>query len=108
MERLCDVMFELSNEDRLRILRELEGEAAIVTGLSNRLRLTNQEVSRHLSRLGDVGLTTKAPDGQYSLTSYGRLTLKQIEGLEFTSRHKEYFIDHPVEDLPASFVYRMG
>ena len=32
MERLCDVMFELSNEDRLRILRELEGEAAIVTG----------------------------------------------------------------------------
>ena len=108
MERLCDVMFELSNEDRLRILRELEGEAAIVTGLSNRLGLTNQEVSRHLSRLGDVGLTTKAPDGQYSLTSYGRLTLKQIEGLEFTSRHKEYFVDHMAEDLPAGFVYRIG
>ena len=108
MERLCDVMFELSNEYRLRILRELEREAAIVTGLSNRLGLTNQEVSRHLSRLGDVGLTTKVPDGQYSLTSYGRLTLKQIEGLEFTSRHKEYFIDHTAEDLPASLVYRMG
>jgi predicted transcriptional regulator len=108
LERLCDVMFELSNEDRLRILRELEGEATIVTGLSNRLGLTNQEVSRHLSRLGDVELTTKAPDGQYSLTSYGRLTLKQIEGLEFTSRHKEYFVDHTAEDLPAGFVYRMG
>lgn len=63
MERLCDVTFELSNEDRLRILQELEGEAMIVTGLSNRLGLTNQEVSRHLSRLGDVRLTTTAPDG---------------------------------------------
>jgi len=108
LERLCDVMFELSNEDRLRILRELEGEVAIVTGLSNRLGLTNQEVSRHLSRLGDVGLTTKAPDGQYSLTSFGGLALRQIEGLEFTSEHKEHFVDHTVENLPAGFVYRIG
>jgi DNA-binding transcriptional ArsR family regulator len=76
LERLCDVTFELSNEDRLRILQELEGEAMIVTGLSNRLGLTNQEVSRHLSRLGDVGLTTKAPDSQYSLASFGRLMLR--------------------------------
>lgn len=108
MKRLCDVMFELSNEDRLRILQELEGVASIVTGISNKLGLTNQEVSRHLSRLGDVGLTTRAPDGQYSLTSFGRLTLKQIEGLEFTSRHNKYFIDHTVEDLPSNFVYRIG
>ena len=42
LERLCDVTFELSNEDRLRILRELEGEAAMSpaspTGWGSRTR----------------------------------------------------------------------
>jgi len=108
LEHLCDLLFEVSNEDRLRMLRRLEEGAMNVTGLSRGLGLTTQEVSRHISRLGETGLVKKATDGQYSLTSLGRLTLRQIEGLEFTSRHNKYFINHTVEDLLASFVYRIG
>jgi predicted transcriptional regulator len=101
-------MFEISNEDRLRILRELGRESLNITGLSRRLDITTQEVSRHVSRLSDVGLTKRSPEGLYSLTPYGELTLNQIGGLEFTSRYREYFRDHSVAALPSELVSRLG
>jgi len=101
-------MFEISNEDRLRIVRELGVESLNITGLSRRLDITTQEVSRHVSRLSDVGLTERSPEGLYSLTPYGELILKQIEGLEFTSRYRDYFKDHSVADLPSELVSRLG
>ncbi len=101
-------MFEISNEDRLRIVRELGKESLNITGLSRSLEITTQEVSRHVSRLSDVGLTKRSPEGLYSLTPYGELTLKLMEGLELTSRHREYFRDHIVATLPSKIVSRLG
>jgi predicted transcriptional regulator len=108
IENLCDLMFEVSNEDRLRIVRELGRESLNITGLSRRLDITTQEVSRHISRLSDVGLTNRSPEGLYSLTPYGELTLKLMEGLEFTSRHRDYFRHHTVAALPPEIVSRLG
>ena len=59
MEHLCDLLFEVSNEDRLGILYRLEEEAMNITGLARALGITTQEASRHSSRLVDMGLTMK-------------------------------------------------
>jgi predicted transcriptional regulator len=108
VERLTDLMFEVSNEDRLRILLRLVEEGMSVTGVSRELDLTTQEASRHLSRLNHVGLTSKDAGGSHHVTSYGRLIIKQIQGVRFASEHVGYFSSHALEGLPLEFVYRMG
>lgn len=108
LEDLCNILFELSNEDRMRIIHELSREASNVTTLSMNLDLTTQESSRHLSRLSDVGLIKKNIDGLYNLTFYGELALKQIEGLKFSSKYKSYFASHSLSDIPGEFTARMG
>jgi predicted transcriptional regulator len=108
MESLCDLLFEVSNEDRLSLLRELREQEMNVTTIARAIDVTTQEVSRHLSRLTEVGLTEKDPDGPYRLTPFGVLVLSQIQGLEFTSTHKVYFKNHLVDSLPQRFLLRLG
>ena len=108
LERLCDLLFEVSNEDRLRILLQLEERAMRVTDISRELGLSIQESSRHVSRLGEVGLTRKDVEGFYRLTPYGVLILENLRELEFTSKHSEYFSKHTIERLPKEFVKRIG
>ena len=40
IENLCDLFFEFSNEDRLRMLRRLQQDLMTVTALSRELDLT--------------------------------------------------------------------
>jgi len=108
IERFHDLMFEVSNEDRVSILRELRKERSTYSDLSRKLDITTQEVSRHLSRLTENGLTTRRTDGLLELTSYGELVLRQLNAVEFTSKHREYFVSHVLNDLPDKFVSRMG
>ena len=105
---LCDLFFEFSNEDRLRIIRTLQNESLTVTALSKELDLTTQETSRHLSRLGEIGLSVKNPDGTHSLTGYGELSLKQMNGFKFISGHHDYFQNHDLSLLPTEFISRIG
>lgn len=108
LENLCDLFFEFSNEDRLKILRTLQNNSLTVTALSKELDLTTQETSRHLSRLGEVGLSLKNPDGTHSLTGYGELSLKQMTGYKFITAQKEYFQNHDLSNLPIEFINRIG
>lgn len=108
MQRLCDLLFEISNEDRLSILRRLVEEPMKVTGLSRELGFTNQECSRHISRLSEVDLTLKGADGSYNLSPFGELVLRMLPSLEFITGHREYFISHPLSSFPQVFVSRMG
>jgi predicted transcriptional regulator len=108
MENLCQLLFEVSNEDRLRILRQLKTAVMNITSLSKTLRLTLQECSRHVSRLGAVGLVEKGVDGAYQLTPYGGLALKQLTGVEFASQHRDYFTAHVTRTLPRALVSRIG
>ena len=108
MQSLCDLMFELSNTDRVRILLSLLQGPENITGISKQLKNTTQETSRHITRLSDVGLVGRQPDGTYRITSYGKIVFNQIEGIEFLSTHKDYFIDHTMEALPYEYVSRIG
>ncbi len=106
MDNLCNLFFEFSNKDRLRIMRELNKQAMSVTGLSNSLGIRIQESSRHLSRLAEAGVTHR-DEGLHNLTLFGKLVLKQLNGLEFISQHRNYFMTHSLERLPPEFVCRL-
>ncbi len=108
MERLCDLYFELSNEDRLEILQKLSEEPMNVTGIARELDITTQECSRHLSRLSEAMLVERDPEGGYSLSQYGRLSLSLIAGQRFVSEHRDYFTNHTLERLPPELVSRIG
>ena len=108
MERLCNLLFELSNEDRLKILLGLQERAMRLTHLSEQLNLTVQETSRHLSRLSDAKLIKKDVDGLYRSTPYGEHSMKLLSGFRFLSQHREYFTTHTTSHLPHEFVSRIG
>jgi predicted transcriptional regulator len=107
MERLCDLYFELSNEERLNILYILREESMNITSLAQRIDVTTQECSRHASRLTEVNLVQRNPDGTYSLTPYGCLTLRLIPGQLFASTHHAYFNTHSLDHLPSGLVSRI-
>jgi len=108
LEDLCDLFFELSNEDRMKILRELQGSSANITGLSRAIDISTQEVSRHVSRFLERDVVNRDSSGAYWLTPFGELVLNQIQGLSFASEHRDYFKDHVLSDLPTNFLCRIG
>ena len=108
MERLCDLLFEVSNEVRHTILQRLDGGPSNISRLSKELDISNQERSRHVSRLMDDDLAEMDSEGQYGLTEYGGLFMKQLRGQMFTSEHREYFNDHALASVPSEFVAWLG
>jgi predicted transcriptional regulator len=108
MERLCDLYFELSNEDRLEILMKLREDSTNVTGIARELEITTQECSRHLSRLSEAMLVERDSEGGYSLSQYGRLSLRLTAGQSFVSENRDYFSNHSLDWLPLELVSRIG
>ena len=108
MERLCDLYFELSNEDRLKILYKLGESNLNMSALARELEMSTQECSRHTSRLSDALLVEKEPEGFYRLTNYGRSILRLVPGQQFIAEHRDYFNAHTLETLPSEFVSRVG
>lgn len=107
-EGIEGLLYELSSESRLGILRELNKKNCKMTGVASKLDLTATEASRQLQRLNDALLAQKQPDGTYSITNYGRLVLHLSLHLEFVFKHKEYFLTHDIWGLPDQFLSRLG
>ena len=108
MERLCDLYFELSNEERLMILYILKEKSETLTGLSERLDIRNQQCSRHLSRLTDKGLIQKNIEGGYEITPYGSAILRLQPTLGILTGNSEYFMDHSLAGLPDASMNSIG
>jgi predicted transcriptional regulator len=107
LENLSSLFFELSNEDRLKILEQLNNKAMNITNLSKMLNLSLQETSRNVHRLHKIGIVRKDTDLCH-ITPYGELILKQIKTLRFLSRHSEYFNTHSLTHLSGESVSRIG
>ena len=108
MEKLCDLYFELSNEARMQILQTLTEGPIKLTRLSNRLDITNQECSRHLSRLMDADLITRDSNGSYMLGPYGEVCIRLQRTQEFVTRHREYFTTRDMTGIPDKFLQRIN
>ena len=107
-ERFYDLLFEMSNEHRHNIMLLLKEKAMRLTAISKELDLTSPEISRHVSRLSEIGLVTKDVEGFFSLTPLGTMVLTMLQEFEFASRHTEYFASHNHEGLPIEYVKRIG
>ncbi len=108
MSSFNDLMFEVSNEERVRILRVIEKNRNSFSGIARELDITTQEVSRHFNRLMEAGLTTRDREGFPSLTPFGSVILRQLESARFTSDHRDYFVSHQADWLPDMFLSRLG
>jgi predicted transcriptional regulator len=108
VETISNLYFELSNEDRLRILQILNDRHEKLTNISKELDITNQQCMRHLNRLSDIRLIEKTTDGYYKLTPYGEIVLKLHPGYGFLTKHRDYFLTHSVSLLPDEFKARIG
>jgi len=108
MEELNALLFELANIDRLEILMELHKDAMKLTNIAKKLDLTVQETSRHLQRLCDALLLQKQADGAYHITPHGVNVLFLLPGLKFLVRHRDYFLTHRLDLIPAEFIARIG
>ena len=108
LDAFCELLFEASNEDRLRILSLLSENPVNLTMLSKRAGIGTQEISRHVTRLTECGIIRRELDGLIRITPYGRLILTQFSGLKFTTKNRHYFSEHSPDIVPESFLNRLG
>lgn len=102
------IFFELASENRLQILFKLNKEKTKLAKLARDLDATMQEVHRNLSRLQEAGLIEKDSNGNFSLSTFGSVIVRQISTFSFLSTYQAYFSEHVAGDIPMKFIYRIG
>lgn len=100
--------FELASEQRLSIFFRLNEKKAKISQLAKDLNITMQETHRNVNRLQDAHLIEKDPGGIFSLTTFGSTIIKQIPTFNYLSKHKDYFSEYILGELPIKFVMRLG
>ena len=108
LEKTCKLLFELSSNERMNVLLELQQQRLKLSHISEKLDMTITEASRHLQRLSEARLIQKEVDGSYGLTHFGNLTLSLLSGICFISRNTQYFLEHDLSCLPSEFIQRIG
>ncbi len=96
---LSEIFMELAGESRYAILLMLQQKKWRSAQLAKELDLTIQETHRNTVRLSDSGLIKKDSDGFFSLTSFGRIMVSQLDSFGFLNKYKEYFGEHFPSDL---------
>ena len=107
-ERVEKLFFDLASESRLGILRELSHNSLKMQEIGRALDLSATETFRQLQKLSEDSFISKTVEGNYNLTSYGKFILFLCPSFEFILKHKQYFLEHNVWQLPPEFLYRIG
>ena len=108
MTSASELFFELSNDDRLKILMLLQEEPGKLTEISNKIGITHQQCTRHLKRLLDVQMIKRNGGGLYEITPFGQLVLQFTPSLQFISEHKDYWNTHSPFELPTNIIVQLG
>lgn len=103
-----NLFFCLASESRLDILNALSLNELKMNEIARKINITPTEASRQIQRLTDELIIQKQPDGVYILTNYGKLILHFFPSLDFIFRHRQYFLNHDVWQLPSQFISRLG
>lgn len=98
---------ELASEKRLGILHALEKEPMKFTKISDKFEMTSPETSRQFSRLVEAKLVEKGENGDYCITSLGKLVLSAISDLKFISDRSDYFLNHETSPVPPHLLSRI-
>ncbi len=108
LEALCDLLFELSNDDRLLILFELQKEPLKLSNISKVLGFTPQATARNVARLVEIGLIKRTEESDYALTPYGSTSINLLAPYLFLTENHGYMSTHLTEMLPPQFLARIG
>jgi predicted transcriptional regulator len=108
MENLWNLLFELSSEERMRILLAVKAEKTRLSSLAEKMKFTATEASRQLQRLNEAKLIQRDSEGFFTITKYGELSLSLLDSLIFTSANREYFLEHDTSVLPSEFIGRLS
>ncbi len=103
-----ELLFELANSDRFKIMLLAEKQKLKLSHISKNLDMTVAETSRHLQRLRETKLLEKDVEGLYALTPLGQLTLSLTPSFDLISKHRDYFEAHTLSHLPYEFIGRIG
>ena len=90
-QNLFNLLFEISNENRYKIIKLIKQEPKRITDIINQLELTSPEARRHVSRLCEIGLIQRDINGQYHLTPYEEVSLLHVHEFDFIAKNQEYF-----------------
>lgn len=107
-ENYYNLLFELSNEIRHRILLLLQEKAMRLTEIAKEQVLNHPEMRRHLTRLGQIGLIKRDADGYYHLTPYGETSIVLLKEFRFLAANSSYFEDHSLSGIPIRFLKNIG
>jgi predicted transcriptional regulator len=104
----CDLLFELSNVDRLNILLEIKKSPMRISQVSKKFKSTVPETSRNILRLHAAKLISKDSQGIFHLSPYGEEALSILQGFFFISNNRSYFENHTPSKLPQEFATGIG
>jgi len=103
-----DLLFELSNVDRLNILLELKKSPMRISLVSKKFKSTVPETSRNISRLHAAKLINRDSQGVFHISPYGDEALSILQGFFFLSNHRPYFENHSLSTIPKEFATGIG
>jgi len=99
---------ELASEQRLKILQSLDEKDQKLSELAKMLDATAPEVHRNLERLERNNLIIKSTVGTYTVDDLGKVVLSLVPTIGFVVKNKDFFSDHPIENIPKKFVVRLA
>ncbi len=100
MDEYLTINSELSNPTRIQILSRIGENPQTLSEIASHFSISKPEISRHLSRLTNVGIIIKEPSTRkYKPSSLGETYLQLYSPIEFVLKHSTYFTDHYI-DLP--------
>lgn len=108
MAKISDLLFEISSETRLDIIKKIQAQPLNQTNIAKTANVSLQEVSRHLFRLSEAKIIEKNQENLYQITNFGTLLLTSLSTIEFLVKHNDYLSTHDINSLPLEFVYRLG
>ncbi len=103
-----NLFFSLASESRLDIVNELSSNELKMNEIARKINITPTEASRQIQRLIDELIIQKNINGAYTITNYGKLVIHFFPPLDFILKHRQYFLEHNVWQLPSQFICRLG
>jgi len=105
MDALCDLLFELSNDDRLQILYEIKKNPIKLSHISKKLNFTTQATARNIYRLAEFGIIRKKENSDYILTPFGTTSLALLDSYHFITENKGYLLSHWTKNSPLNLYH---
>lgn len=107
-EKIAENFLELSSEQRLKIIFSLLQKSSNIASMAKELEATSPEVHRNFSRMLKAGLVEKDSDGNFHLSTFGKIVCMQIPSIIFVSENKKFFENHSFGNTPEKFLHRIG